>query len=201
MVEAGWEFQLRYTARMASGLSDQDIYDRVKVYVNASSSGSTNRGELVSADDLDFSHDWNWDPDGAGLNLLKFKMPNVYNGQDDWLYGVRVEFTNSNGYGTFDKAAVRLVRHRGPLLPTLIITTPPETDSDGAKYIIRMKDVPASVLATNPALRQTPIVILTDANATNLAVQFNSPTDYLGNVVLATVATNGDSLTWIFISV
>ncbi|MDD2240688.1 MAG: alpha-amylase family glycosyl hydrolase [Kiritimatiellae bacterium] len=196
MVEAGWEFQLRYTAHMATGLSDQGIFDRVKVYVNASDNGSTNRGELVSADDLDFSHEWTWGSEGEGLNLLKFRMPNVYNGQDDWLYGVRVEFTNSNGYGTFDKAAVRLVRHRGPLLPTLIITTPPETDSDGAKYIIQMEDVPPSVLATNSALRQTPIVVLTDANATNLAIQFNSPTDYVGDVVLANVATNGDSLTW-----
>lgn len=196
MVEAGWEFRLRYTARMASGLSDQEIFDRVKVYVNAVSNGSTNRGDQVSADALNFTHEWEWGTAGEGLNLLKFKMPNVYNGQDDWLYGVRAEFTNSNGYGDFDKAAVRLVQHRGPLLPTLIITTPPETDSDGAKYIIRMEDVPASVLATNPALRQTPIVVLTDANATNLAIQFNSPTDYIGNVVLANVATNGDSLTW-----
>lgn len=196
MVEAGWEFQLRYTAHMATGLSDQDIFDRVKVYVNASDNGSTNRGDLVDAAGLNFTNDWEWGTAGEGLNLLKFRMPNVYNGQDDWLYGVRVEFTNSNGYGTFDKAAVRLVRHRGPLLPTLIITTPPETDSDGAKYIIQMEDVPPSVLATNSALRQTPIVVLTDANATNLAIQFNSPTDYVGDVVLANVATNGDSLTW-----
>ena len=196
MVEAGWEFQLRYTASMAAGLSDQEIFDRFRVYVNASANGSTNRGELADADDLDFWHEWDWGTAGEGLNLLKFKMPNVYNGQDDWLYGVRAEFTNSNGYGAFDKAATRLVRHRGPLLPTLIITTPPETDSDGAKYIIQMEDVPASVLTTNPALRQTPIVVLTDANATNLAIQFNSPTDYVGDVVLDNVVTNGDSLIW-----
>ena len=87
----------------------------------------------MAAEDLNFTHQWNWGVAGEGLNVLGFDMPNVYNGQDGWLYGVRVEFTNSNGYGTFDKAAVRLVQHRGPLLPTLIITTPPETDSDGAK--------------------------------------------------------------------
>jgi len=196
MVEAGWQLRIKYTASMAAGLSDQEIYDRVKVYVNASANGSTNRGELVAAEDLNFTHQWNWGVAGEGLNVLGFDMPNVYNGQDDWLYGVRVEFTNSNGYGTFDKAAVRLVQHRGPLLPTLIITTPPETDSDGAKYVIQMEDVPAAVLATNPALRQTPLVVLTDANATNLAIQFNSPTDYVGDVVLESVATNGDSLTW-----
>ncbi|MGD9612944.1 MAG: hypothetical protein AB7V22_08575 [Kiritimatiellia bacterium] len=196
MVEAGWQLRIQYTASMAAGLSDQEIYDRVQVYVNASANGSTNRGDLVAAGDLNFTHQWNWGAAGEGLNVLGFDMPNVYNGQDGWLYGVRVEFTNSNGYGDFDKAAVRLVQHRGPLLPTLIITTPPETDSDGAKYVIQMEDVPASVLATNPALRQTPIVVLTDANATNLAIQFNSPTDYVGDVVLDNVVTNGDSLTW-----
>ncbi|HRT05835.1 MAG TPA: hypothetical protein P5204_09055, partial [Kiritimatiellia bacterium] len=196
MVEAGWQLRIKYTASMAAGLTDQQIFDRVKVYVNASANGSTNRGELVAAEDLNFTHQWNWGVAGEGLNVLGFDMPNVYNGQDGWLYGVRVEFTNSNGYGTFDKAATRLVQHRGPLLPTLIIATPPETDSDGAKYVIQMADVPAAVLATNPALRQTPIVVLTDANATNLAIQFNSPLGYVGSVALDSVVTNGDSLTW-----
>ncbi len=88
------------TSDTYSGLSDQEIYDRVKVYVNASANGSTNRGELVAAEDLNFTHQWNWGVAGEGLNILGFDMPNVYNGQDDWLYGVRVEFTNSNGYGT-----------------------------------------------------------------------------------------------------
>ena len=199
MVEAGWQMRIKYTASMAAGLSDQEIFDRFKVYVNAANNGSTNRGDLVAADDLNFTHQWNWGAAGEGLNVLGFDMPNAYNGQDGWLYGVRVEFTNHNGYGTFDKAAVRLVQHRGPLLPTLIITTPPETDSDGAKYVIQMEDVPASVLATNPTLRQTPIVVLTDANATNLAIQFNSPQDYVGDVVLDNVATNGDSLTWNYV--
>ena len=138
MVEAGWQLRIQYTASMAAGLSDPEIFDRVKVYVNASANGSTNRGELVAAGDLNFTHQWNWGAAGEGLNILGFDMPNVYNGQADWLYGVRVEFTNRNGYGAFDKAATRLVSHRGPLLPTLIITTPPETDSDGAKTVIRM---------------------------------------------------------------
>ncbi|HAL91661.1 MAG TPA: hypothetical protein DCM68_01390, partial [Verrucomicrobia bacterium] len=195
MVEAGWQLRIKYTASMAAGLSDQQIFDRVKVYVNSSANGSTERGELVDPTLLHFAHEWNWGSAGEGLNILKFDMPNVYNGQDGWLYGVRVEYTN----GIYDKAAVRLVQHRGPLLPTLIITTPPETDSDGAKYVIQMADLPAAVLAANPALRQTPIVVLTDANATNLAIQFNSPQDYVGNVVLDNVATNGDSLTWNFI--
>ncbi|NCA81969.1 MAG: hypothetical protein EOM72_04410 [Opitutae bacterium] len=187
MVEAGWRLRVNYSASMAESLSAEQIYERTRVYVNSTANGSTNRGALISAADLNFSHSWN-----GAVNTLEFAMPNVYNGQDGWLYGVRVEFAN----GIYDKAATRLVQHRGPLLPTLIITTPPETDSDGAKTIIRMEDVPASVLATNPALRQTPIVVLTDANATNLAIQFNGPLGYVGNVVLDNVVTNGDSLTW-----
>lgn len=192
MVEAGWQLRVKYTARMAEGLSDQAIFDRVKVYVNSTANGSTERGELIGSDELNFTHQWNWGVDGEGLNILGFTMPNRYNDQDGWLYGVRVEFTN----GVYDKAATRLVQHRGPLLPTLIITTPPEMDSDGAKYVIEMEDVPPAAIASNPALRQTPIVVLTDANATNLAIQFNSPAGYVGDVVLDHVATNGDSLTW-----
>ena len=199
MVEAGWQLRIRYTARMASGLSDQEIFDRVKVYVNASANGSTNRGELIDAEELNFTNKWEWGTAGEGLNTLGFDMPNVYNGQDGWLYGVRVEFTNSNGYGTFNKAATRLVQHRGPLLPTILITTPPETDSDGAKYIIEMADVPASVMATNPSLRQTPIILQTDAAATNTSLIFSNPPGYSAtNAALQAVATNGDSKTWTY---
>ncbi len=199
MVEAGWQLRVKYTARMASGLTDQEIFDRVKVYVNSTANGSTNRGELVDADELNFTHSWDWGSAGEGLNTLTFNMPNVYNGQDGWLYGVRVEYTNSNGYGTFNKAATRLVQHRGPLLPTILITTPPETDSDGAKYVIEMADVPASVIATNPTLRQTPIVLQTDAAATNTAIAFNNPPGYSAtNALLDSIATNGGSKTWTY---
>ncbi|MDR0993830.1 MAG: hypothetical protein LBN38_04600 [Verrucomicrobiota bacterium] len=198
MVEAGWRLRLKYTSRMVSGLSNEEIFDKMRVYVNVTANGSTNRGDLVSADTLNFENELDWGSGGEGENLLSFEMPNVYNGQNNWLYGIRVEFDNSNSYGTFSKAATRLVQHRGPLLPTLIISTPPETDSDGAKYIIQMKDLPPDEIAADPTLRQTPIVVLTDDSATNLVLRFTSPAGYEGDVVLQSVTTNGNKLSWTY---
>ena len=198
MVEEGWQFRMKYTARMAAGLSDAEIFSRVKIYVNATENGSTEGGELQNNDDLGMTHTWNWGSGGEGENILTFNMPNVYNGMDGWLYGIRVVFTNANGFGTFNKTADRLVLHRGALLPTVIITTPSETDSDGAAYIIEMPDVPASVIATNPSLRQTPIVIQTDAAVTNVQIRFNNPTGYTGAVALVSVTTNGSTLDWAY---
>jgi hypothetical protein len=47
------------------------------------------------------------------------------------------------------------VTHRGALLPTVIVTTAPGNGQRWGAYIIEMPDVPASVIATNPSLRQT----------------------------------------------
>ena len=180
MVEAGWDIRVRYTARMASGLSDEQLFEKFKIYVNASSNGSTERGDIQANSDLDMRHEWDWGGDGSGLNTLRFRMPNVYNGVDGWRYALTVDFDNSNGYGTFSKTATRMITHKGPLLPTCIITTPPETDSDGVKYVITMEDSTAA--ATNRALRETPIVVLTDAEATKVELEFLSPTNYSASI-------------------
>jgi hypothetical protein len=93
LVEEGWQIRLKYTARMAADLSDAEIFSRVKIYVNATENGSTEGGELQNNDDLGMTHTWNWGSGGEGENILTFKMPNVYNGMDGWLYGIRVVFT------------------------------------------------------------------------------------------------------------
>ena len=210
MVEAGWEVRVRYTSRMAAGLSDEDLFGKFKIYVNASSNGSTERGDLQANSELAMRHHWDWD-EGNGLNTLWFKMPNVYNGIDGWRYALTVDFDNENGYGAFSKTATRMITHKGPLLPTCIITTPPETDSDGVKYVITMEDSTEAAKPANRALRETPIVVLTDAEATRVDLAFLSPTDYVASISatptkwptndvlrLTDVTKNGTSMTWTF---
>ncbi|MBR6022546.1 MAG: hypothetical protein IK066_09045 [Kiritimatiellae bacterium] len=209
MVEAGWDIRVRYTARMAAGLDDADLFGKFKIYVNASSNGSTERGDLQANGDLDMRHQWEWGDGGNGLNTLWFKMPNVYNGIDGWRYGLTVDFDNENGYGNFSKTAARMITHAGPLLPTCIVTTPPETDSDGVKYVITMEDSTAA--REDRTLRETPIVVLTDKEAKKVELEFVSPVDYAASIsatpsggtdndVLRFVGVegNGTSRTWTF---
>lgn len=187
-VEEGWTLRLNYSSILANGLSDP--LNNVKVYINSSENGTTNRGTLFTANELNLSHSW-----GDGENTISFDMPNVYNGMAGWLYGIRVEFTN----GAYSKVATRLVTHEGARLPSVTITTPPEEDSDGAKYIITMADVPASVIATNTALRQTPIVVQTESVVTNVLISFVSPMGYVPTLTCSGVVTNNDLKTWNYV--
>jgi hypothetical protein len=196
MVEAGWDIRVRYTARMASGLNDEDLFGKFKIYVNASSNGSTERGDLQANGDLDMRHQWDWGDNGNGLNTLWFKMPNVYNGIEGWRYGLTVDFENENGYGKFSKTAARMITHAGPLLPTCIITTPPETDSDGVKYVITMEDSTAA--REDRSLRETPIVVLTDQEARKVELEFLSPTNYSASIsATPDGATDNDRLRFV----
>ena len=209
LVEAGWEIRVKYTARMVQDLTDEQIFSKFKIYINTTNDGGTARGTLQANSALDMSHDWDWGGDGSGLNTLTFHMPNVYNGIDNWRYALTVDFDNANNNGSYSKSATRLIRHKGALLPTCIITTPPETDSDGVKWVITMEDSTAA--ATNKTLRETPIVVLTDAEATRLDLAFVSPTNYAASISatptvwatndllrLTNVTSNGTSMTWTF---
>ena len=205
LVEAGWDIRVKYTARMVQGLDGDEIFSKFKIYVNSTNDGSTVRGDLQPNSELDMRHEWDWGGDGSGLNTLTFRMPNVYNGIDSWRYALTVDFDNGN----YSKSATRLIRHKGALLPTCIITTPPETDSDGVKWVITMEDSVAAT--TNRTLRETPIVVLTDSEATRLDLAFVSPTNYSASISgtptswptndllrLTNVTSNGTSMTWTF---
>ena len=192
VVEAGWKVWVRFTGNLVQGenVSPEDVFAATTVYINTTNSASSARGEPVEVqwNPRDFSWPQEW-ANGRGECQMAFTMPNVYNGDDSFLYNITV---------VIDKNALaegsRLVRHKGPRLPACIIATPPETDSDGVKYVITMEDSPA--VSTNAALRQTPVVIHTDWAVTNLDVSFVRPAGYEPDLVLDSVETNSTALVW-----
>ena len=194
LVEAGWKVWVRFTGNLVSGenVRPEDVFAATTVYINSTNSASSERGDPVEVqwDPGDFSWpregEWN---DGRGECQMAFTMPNVYNGDDAFLYNITVAIDkNARAEGS------RLVRHKGPRLPACIIATPPETDSDGVKYVITMEDAPA--VSTNAALRQTPVVIHTDWAVTNLDISFIRPAGYKPDLVLESVETNSTALAW-----
>jgi hypothetical protein len=210
MVQAGWKVWVRFSGNLVEGasVSPQDVYDSATIYINSTNNASSNRGERVSVEWSDFSWPDNWDG-GKGECQMAFAMPNVFNGEEDFRYNMTVEIDKN------DKVdASQMVRHKGPLLPACIITTPPETDSDGVKWVITMEDSVAAAIPSNRYLRETPIVVLTDAEAQRLDLSFTSPADYQASISatpdstpasasndvlrLDSVVSNGTSMTWTF---
>ena len=209
MVETGWKVWVRFTGNLVAGdnVSPEDVYSWASVYVNTVTNEEisvTNRGDRVSVEWSDFSWPSDWQ-DGKGECQMAFTMPNVYNGQDDFLYNLTVAIDRN---GSAEDS--RLIKHKGPLLPTCIITKPPETDSDGAKWVITMEDSVAARTGDR-SLRETPIVVLTDAEATRLDLQFVSPTNYHASISgrtsswptndalrLVDVTSQGTTKTWTF---
>ena len=178
MVQEGWTVRLRFSTSMLGWESDHSkILDMFQVCVNTTNNGSYEKGAVVPKAQMNMWLEGNtWDSEMT----LAFDMPNVNNGIDGWRYALTVDFANSfekDGETlNYNKTATRIITHAGALLPTCIITTPPETDSDGAKWVITMED--STVSATNKLLRETPIVVLADALATNLSLQFVAPEGY-----------------------
>jgi hypothetical protein len=190
LVEAGWEIRVKYSWQYAENLDDAGALGLFTIRLNsAENGGDPGNGEVLSHDDINIHHTW----DHPNENTIAFTMPNVYNGQPDWLHSFQI-VGQRNGYPTI--SASRQVRTQGDLLPSIIIAEPPELGSDGKPHVIILEDVPASVLATNPALRTTQIRLQTGTNAVQTGIFFTSPTGYVGE--FAATATNlvGSTVHW-----
>ena len=190
LVEAGWQIRIKYSSTFAAGISGDDALDLFTIKLNsAENGGDPANGTVLSAEDIGLSHTWNY----PNENTITFTMPNVYNGSPDWLYGFEITGVRP-GYPTL--RATRKVTTRGELLPSIIITEPPELGSDGKPTVIILPDVPASVLATNPALRTTAIRLQTGTNGVATGIYFTSPSGYSGSLSSGTSSNIGSTTYW-----
>lgn len=190
LVEAGWELRVKYSAQYASGLDDAGALSLFTIKLNSvENGGDPTNGVILSHEDISISHQWDW----PNENMITFKMPNVYNGKSDWLHSLEVRGVRT-GYPTI--TATRQVKTVGELLPSIMINVPPEVDSDGQPYVIILPDVPPAQLATNPALRTTPIELITSTNAVETGILFVSPSGYTGNVTLVSSTNMATSIYW-----
>lgn len=186
-VEYGWEVRLKYNWEFAAGLDDDGARALFSAqFFSPTADGGTN---VVTMGPELFTHQWNY----PNENGLAFAMPNLYTGNDEDLHWMLVTGTRdgrtivaSNSFTT-----------RGPLAPMCIIAQPLEYDSDGAKVVIEMPD--SAEARTNLALRQTPIVVQTDRAVTNVALTWEIPSGFVGDVRLDTCSTSTNVKTWNYI--
>ncbi len=190
LVEAGWTVRVKYSSKYAESLNGNQPLDLFTIRLNsAENGGDPSAGLILQPVDIELAHQWDW----PNENTITFKMPNVYNGSPDWLHSFEIKGVRS-GYPTL--TATRKVKTRGDILPSIIITEPPELGSDGRPHVITLPDVPPSVIETNPALRTTTIRLLTGTNGVETGIYFTSPTGYTGTVALIGSTNVGSSISW-----
>ncbi len=190
LVEAGWQIRVKYSSLFAAGLDDAGALGLFTIRLNSTENGGDPAdGVVLSPVDIGLTHQWDW----PNENTLLFNMPNVYNGSPDWLHSFEIVGARSN-YPTL--RATRKVKTQGDLLPSIIITEPPELGSDGRPHVIVLPDVPASVLATNPALRATQIQLQTGTNGVDTGIFFTSPAGYSGTVARTGTTNIGTTIYW-----
>jgi hypothetical protein len=192
MVEYGWDLRLRhdwaFTDNMGSEADKAALFTVEFASPDGKGGFTTNR---VDGSDASVVHD--------GDQLL-VKVPNLFTGDERDLHLVTVTGRrNLPDEGLVELVATNAFRTRGPLQPACIIATPPERDSDGVKYVIKMEDLPASAIAANPKLRQTPVIVHTDWAVTNLDVRFTSPEGYVPDLMLTDKTTNATAIVWTYV--
>ncbi len=173
-VEAGYGMKAYFSKSLADGLSSNDLIDRLTVRIQSAVSGVTSGGVIQSKSGYSIV----WD-ETSDYHALAYTLPNLYNGQTDWLHGIEVTFDRE---GLGDLVGTRLVKaQKAEEAPNLEIVEPKEYDSDGRRIDLILPDVPTPT-AEDRSMR---IRLRTVTNVTTSSITMDSwPSAYTGSVTL-----------------
>ncbi|MDD2238169.1 MAG: hypothetical protein PHG65_13265, partial [Kiritimatiellae bacterium] len=173
-VAAGYVMKAYFSKSLADGLSSNDLIDRLTVRIQSDLSGVTSGGVIQSKSGYSIQ----WDA-SSEYHALAYTLPNLYNGQTDWLHGIEVTFDRE---GLGDLVGTRLVKaQKAAEAPNLEIVEPKEYDSDGRRIDLILPDVP-SPTAEDRTMR---VRLRTVTNVTGSSITMdNSPSGYTGSVTL-----------------
>ncbi len=163
--------------------AEQDVLDRSLITIDGDPQGRSG-----------YTAHWQAGPDG--WHELRYELPDLYNGDDNYLHEIIVTHTNAAGQGV-TLTANRLVKAWPTVAgPHIDIITPPAFDSDGKKFEIILPD--NCTAATNE--RQYTIKVETDLAAQHVWLEFPNdpvtvtPYESTTNALTGTVSVwNGSS--------
>ncbi len=166
-VGEGYVMKTYFTKSLADGLSEQDLINRFLIKIQSSESGRTTGG--VAQSRSAYSIDW----DEGDYYALLFTLPNLYNGDPNWLHGLEVTHERPS---MADLVATRLVKAaQAEEAPYVAIIEPPEYGSDGSPHEIIIPDE----AAPSPEELRTTVRVETATNVATLNISFGSwPADY-----------------------
>ncbi|OQW96293.1 MAG: hypothetical protein BWK77_05440, partial [Verrucomicrobia bacterium A1] len=158
VVASGWTVRVKFSTSLVSGYDDATMLSKFLITIN---------GSAQSRSAYQITRDA-----GGGVGQIEFALPDLYNGDTNFLHLIVFTLDTSGGV---TRQASRAVRAQPSAAKILVqIVDPPEVDADGQPYTIVLPDV-ASPSATQ---RQYSIRVETDLSAENVWIEFTGGTGY-----------------------
>jgi glycosidase len=174
IVGPNYGLKVYFSPQMREGLSDAQLIEQMVIRIQSSESGRIKGGVIQNRDQYRIGYE-------NGLQTLAFDLPNMYNGQPDWLHGIEVTFNRPNASSV---TAARLVRAMVvPPPPRVDIVEPQEIGSDGRRIEIVLPEL----ANPRPDDRTVPVTVRTDGpvGEVNLGLSFDIfPNGFVGGLAL-----------------
>lgn len=151
-VQQGWTIRINFSSSLGDGYTDEEMLNRFLIRINDVAQGR---------DDYRLNR-------GSGIGTLEFDVPDLYNGDLDFLHHIVVTYLTSGGVTL--QANRYVTAQPVDSGPRVQIISPPEYDQDGKPFEIVLPDV-ASPSTTQ---RQYRIRVQTDADAEHVWIQFTN---------------------------
>jgi Alpha amylase, catalytic domain/Glycosyl hydrolase family 57 len=189
VVDNNYILKTWFSKSLGNGVATADLIKRFVITISSSESGSAENP--VVQGQAGYSINYNVDGPSGQYDELAYQLPNLYNGQPDFLHTITVTYTQT---GAETLTATRLVKAKPVVVVQDNILSPPEFDADGAVYQIVLPDV------ANPtaAQRTVPITVQTDATATGVTISFTQGNVPPANITSTGTSTNGSNMLWNF---
>jgi len=183
VVNPGYVLKARITDLPGFSYNPSDFIVRI-----GSTSSGTSAGAVV-VDPATYSVNYNTP---TGFHELAVPLPNLFNGDPNFLHHVEVEYVPSS------ISATRLVKAAAITTPWLAITSPPSFDSNGQPYVIQKADI-----APPPATETSSVIeVETDTGTTNVVLSFTYAENGVGTGVTTLIGgvptTVGSKNVWTF---
>jgi hypothetical protein len=159
LVDSNYVMKVWFSKSLADNTTPSQLLSRFVINIKSSDSPS-DTGVVQPQNAYSINYNINND-----YHELAYQLPNLYNGNPDFLHTITVTHTNR---GTPTLVGTRRVKAFEVSVIKNNIITPPEVDSDGKAYVIVLPDV----ASPTPAQRTVPIQVETDLTATSVAINF-----------------------------
>ncbi|MGB0990932.1 MAG: alpha-amylase family glycosyl hydrolase [Akkermansiaceae bacterium] len=183
VVAEGYTMKAYFSKALGNGKSDQELIDEFLITIASRVSGSTD-GAVVQ-DRTKYSIVRN---ETADYHALSYTLPNLYNGQPDFLHHINI----THNRGGVVLQADRKVKAAVVESTFLSINTPPAFDSDGKPYEV----VLPAIANPTPQQRQIPIVIESDSDIVQLDIIWEHGS---GNTALQGTEVHGGKKLWTYL--
>ena len=153
IVDSNYVMKIYFSNYLADNISSNDLKNRFLIRINGSAQNRDDYHIIYSNISGQFHE-------------LAFRLPNLFNGQTNFLHNIEV--THTTGSGVILQAS-RFVRAAPAAVgPYVAIIDPLEFDLNGTPQVIILNDIPSPA----PEDRSYTIQVETDLNASNVWIQF-----------------------------